>query len=90
MGGDISVSSKLGKGTKFTFTFSVKSIETPQEDTIKNVANDVIQNDEIIRVLAADDNETNRRILELILKPLGIELVPVSYTHLDVYKRQVV
>ena len=72
---DIAVSSKLGKGTKFTFTFSVKSIETPQEDTIKNAANDVIQNDEIIRVLAADDNETNRRILELILKPLGIELV---------------
>ena len=75
MGGDISVSSKLGKGTKFTFTFCIKAIEENEEDIIATDDNDIIQNEDIIRVLAADDNETNRRILELILKPLGIELV---------------
>ena len=42
---------------------------------------------------AATDSESRKRILFMILAPvlgllLLIAFIPVSYTHLDVYKRQ--
>ncbi|MFD0764294.1 two-component regulator propeller domain-containing protein [Mucilaginibacter lutimaris] len=64
MGGDISVKSKVGKGTTFSFNILAKlGIKAPRNYVHFNVAE--IQDKHI---LVVDDNKTNRDILEEQLK----------------------
>ncbi len=75
MGGQISAQSELGKGT----TISLRLPLRVSGSHASHAQNSETQSEEIkpdgLRILAADDNETNRKVLELILTPLGANLV---------------
>jgi len=64
MDGQIWVESEVGRGAKFHFTARVKSSEKPVE--VGTIAPAETLRD--VRVLIVDDNRTNRRILEGMLK----------------------
>ncbi|MGZ5818959.1 MAG: ATP-binding protein [Burkholderiaceae bacterium] len=75
MGGNISVSSKLGQGSSFAFTLSlpysgksisqnIVSVSAPEPDTSSAAFNG-------IRILVAEDNKANQIVITHMLKALG-------------------
>ena len=72
MGGDINVTSKLGKGSEFTAKLPVKiagNSQTLEQFTGQSMP---VLNGKM--VLVADDNKTNRFILSRLLKETGVDL----------------
>jgi PAS domain S-box-containing protein len=73
MGGGMWVESELGKGSQFHFTAHLRSTEA-EEIKVGTVAPpEILQG---VRVLIVDDNQTNRRILEGMLKRW--EMIPTQ------------
>jgi two-component system sensor histidine kinase/response regulator len=73
MGGSISVASTIGKGTIFRFEIPVregKEEEAPPKETKRRVLG-LRPGQRKIRVLVADDRETNRRLLSQLLEVVG-------------------
>ncbi|PIB95863.1 hybrid sensor histidine kinase/response regulator [Caulobacter sp. X] len=85
MGGSIKVQSREGRGSTFTVLVAL-----PREETLTEVH--YIDDDEAhaiarpkaraaakapLRVLAADDNPTNQKVIEAVLAPLGAEVTMV-------------
>lgn len=73
MGGDITVTSTPGQGSAFTVTTPLARAE-PSSAAVAVGPVDLAG----LRVLAADDNAMNRRVLAAILPPLGIALTLVE------------
>jgi signal transduction histidine kinase/CheY-like chemotaxis protein len=72
MSGDINVSSVLGKGSKFTIRLP---LEPGQEPTPKKEATtNIVKIAENLRVLAVDDNKTNRLVLGKMLNRMGLHV----------------
>ena len=81
MGGDIEVESKLGEGSVFRFYFETKlSIEPKSESesqindprvNFQKLMNSGLGKGFPIRILVAEDNITNQKVVRLILKRLG-------------------
>ncbi len=73
MGGDFTVESQPGKGSTFSFTIRVGQVEAAHlTDTRTPFAPlPVAASGRVLRILAADDNSVNRRLLDLMLKRLG-------------------
>ncbi|WP_167683687.1 CHASE3 domain-containing protein [Parasedimentitalea denitrificans] len=86
MGGDIVVQSEVDKGSTFTFRCCLKmarNIELFSQDEDPEVAaiikQDLVQVDDANspprKILVADDNRTNRLVLEKMLKQLDTEII---------------
>jgi PAS domain S-box-containing protein len=68
--GTIRVNSKPGKGSEFSFMLSFKKLKGLKKSSIKpfEVINKIPQNNKMINVLVAEDNEANRFVVQEIFK----------------------
>lgn len=76
LGGELSVSSDMGKGSVFSFYIHVKAAQHPIRDD-KSCSRHVIaleSGQPHYRILIADDAGEHRRLLKELLKPLGFDL----------------
>jgi signal transduction histidine kinase/integral membrane sensor domain MASE1/ActR/RegA family two-component response regulator len=83
MQGDISIQSVEGEGATFTFDLVLlTSTQKPKEITdLSKVINQVASNESDIstlKVLVAEDNRVNQKLIRIVLKKLGIEAVVVE------------
>jgi signal transduction histidine kinase/ActR/RegA family two-component response regulator len=79
MGGDVEAQSVLGQGSIFSLKLTLPIAENNAKDRQRAIGMDpdfVAQGGAPnLKILVADDHPTNRRVLQMILEPLGIELV---------------
>ena len=76
MGGQMSVTSKVGKGSTFSFYIPLKPLESTNSESIRS-SNRVVglqSNQTNYRILIAEDTRLNRQLLTRILTPLGFEV----------------
>jgi CheY-like chemotaxis protein len=80
MGGDIQVSSEVGRGSNFSFEIEVELVDAAikPEITIKRQAIALEPNQPRYRLLITDDNWANRQLLLQLLNPFGFELREAS------------
>jgi len=76
MGGEITVDSRPGEGTVMRVTLPLEMTREVTETAAAPAATG--QSIEGVRILAADDNATNRALLEDMMKRRGVELTLVS------------
>jgi signal transduction histidine kinase/CheY-like chemotaxis protein/HPt (histidine-containing phosphotransfer) domain-containing protein len=71
MGGDISVQSSPGAGSRFTVTLPLEPVEPPAEapDTATAPLDDAAE--PVLRVLVAEDHPVNQAYMEAVLEKLG-------------------
>ncbi len=81
LGGDIEVSSVLGKGTQFSFSFPLIPSENTTQPLSPNV--DILQTK---RFLVVDDNETNRLLFQSQFAALGAHCDLVESAELAINK----
>ncbi|MEG4485662.1 ATP-binding protein [Microcoleus sp. D2_18a_B4] len=76
MGGEMSVSSAVGKGTNFKFDIQVSGVNAPDIESAKPTRNVIAlaPNQNTYRILIVDDKPLNRQLLIKILQSLGFEL----------------
>ena len=75
MGGGISWSSAPGVGSVFTVSLPAPLAEAPIIKATSYAMTDATQQGQALRILAAEDHETNQKVLSMILEPLGVDLV---------------
>ncbi|HBL57147.1 MAG TPA: hypothetical protein DDZ80_00790, partial [Cyanobacteria bacterium UBA8803] len=80
MGGEITVSSQVGKGTTFKFDIPVHSVDTGYIETKQPLRRAIAlaPNQPRYRILIADDKQDNRQLLLQLLNPFGFELWEAS------------
>ena len=80
MGGQMSVTSKLGEGSTFRFYIPIKSLNLFSTDSSVSSSNRVIGivGNKSYRILIVEDIRVNRQLLIRILSPLGFEVLEVS------------
>ena len=83
MGGSIKVQSREGRGSTFTVLVALPREETLTEvhyidDDHPAIERPGVGKSAPLRVLAADDNPTNQKVIEAVLAPLGAEVVMVA------------
>jgi signal transduction histidine kinase/ActR/RegA family two-component response regulator len=78
MGGTVSAESVVGVGSTFRLELTLPvaavpgAMATPACDVSRDIEADAPS--DRLRILAVDDHPTNRRVLQLILEPLGVDL----------------
>jgi PAS domain S-box-containing protein len=72
MGGEVTVTSRLGHGSCFRVQLPLGRSLAAEPDAATTIANDV-NIGRSVRVLAAEDNEVNRFVLQTLLNQFGIE-----------------
>lgn len=79
MGGDVSVTSTLGHGSRFTVTLPLSAAQvvadTPPIAPIEQAPD---QTPALPYILAAEDNATNQMLFRKLIDPLGVDLVLVA------------
>ncbi|WP_377477456.1 MAG: ATP-binding protein [Microcoleus anatoxicus] len=76
MGGDITVSSKVGVGTIFKFDITTQVVDVADDEAEQNKRRVIAlePNQPRYRILIVDDKPLNRQLLVQLLNPLGFEL----------------
>jgi len=76
MGGDISVQSEVGKGSIFSFHINAKRAESSDIKEMPKRSKIISASETLraFRILIADDNSDNRRLMTALLEPLGFDL----------------
>ena len=69
MGGDLQVESRLGQGANFRFTVSLPRAQEPPHP---RVGDGRLQNAGSLKVLVAEDNPVNQRVVLKMLEKLGV------------------
>jgi signal transduction histidine kinase/CheY-like chemotaxis protein len=80
MGGEIAVSSQIGKGTIFRFNIQAEVSEASlikKQQSIQRVIG-LEPNQQEYRILIVDDRSENRQLLLKLLKPIGFEVQEAS------------
>ncbi|OIP68702.1 MAG: histidine kinase [Oscillatoriales cyanobacterium CG2_30_44_21] len=79
MGGDIEVSSELGKGTTFKFQLQAEIAQSlPDLDLNSKRALAIAPNQPTYKILAVDDKPANCQLLVKLLQPMGFEVRAAS------------
>jgi signal transduction histidine kinase/FixJ family two-component response regulator len=80
MEGDIEVKSTPGDGSEFRVTLPLKRASGPAAETDKKtrLPRPAAASDRPIRILAAEDNPINQKVLAALLSPLGVDLTMVG------------
>ncbi len=74
MGGNVTVTSKVGQGSEFTFNVELKAGNAePDVVRITRRVNSIDAGQEVYRILIVDDNEINLSVSVKLLKILGFE-----------------
>jgi signal transduction histidine kinase len=75
MGGDIGVTSKLGEGSIFCANIVVQKTDSDRAQQLSGpISGAVISG---MKVLVAEDNPTNRKVIEMLLHKLGVDAAVV-------------
>lgn len=77
MGGDLSLESEPGRGTSVSLRLPLTLVGAPAFSATV-LAEQPQELEAAVRILAAEDNPTNRLVLQALLEPLGAELIQVA------------
>ncbi|MEW6597212.1 MAG: ATP-binding protein [Pseudomonadota bacterium] len=75
MGGEVTVQSRPGEGSRFEFHVALPRAAAPEKPVGLTPAGEFAHPR---RVLLAEDHPVNRRVIELLLEPLGVDLATVE------------
>lgn len=77
MGGTIEAKSELGKGSVFSLLIPLE-VSHMKNDLKANIMSEIVNEnvppEKPLNILGVDDNATNRRVLEITLAPMGVNL----------------
>jgi CheY-like chemotaxis protein len=75
MGGRITVTSEVGKGSAFAFAFPLRRAASQTAPVSESHGDQVAVSLSHLRVLVAEDNAVNRQVVQGMLRSLGVTLV---------------
>ncbi len=74
MGGEVKIDSKVGQGTKVTFSVKLEKVEMKRKTPDERKVYRPTEVDKKLRILYAEDNPVNQKMLSMMMKTLGLDI----------------